>query len=476
MSLSLLWMGTALAGGTALWLEGPEDPAVTPGQQIVTPADIAQSAHWTEADARAIAHLSAELAAVGPLKDEFDGELQIMRRLETALSDVAVLREEDRETAFAALLFQGYAVHRTFQQALASDPKAEPWRVRAGNQTEVRAWVQAVALHPDGEATAALIPDEPQRLAFQETRARLLLRPPATIEAQHLPSDARLVVNGLPAATHVAKVLPGEHRVVLQGPDGIRARASLQLGSEDQAVLTWTAGMADLAALADELRSGPPGAVLSGAVVASLDPLDAPLTLALPSKRGALVYEVSGNAASLVVAPAKGPSQGSEARVSMGAAAGLGWFYDGDFLLQNLPDGAPATQGTVNALAPTAHLGTDLVLGPFAVGIGLDGQLPTGEFHDLPVGDSRLRLRAFPHLRLGIPEAGLAVGALLPWHLGVGPRLNIPLAGDGALELTGAGTLGIGLEQARGGDAPSFSPSQAWTGWLGLGTRFDIGG
>ncbi|MDP6931464.1 MAG: hypothetical protein QGG40_01050, partial [Myxococcota bacterium] len=81
-------------------------------------------AGWSEQDDGAIATLGQELEEVRPLLEVFDGELEIIRRLGSALSDVQVIRPEDRDLVFEALAFQGFSIHRYFQDTLATDPTA----------------------------------------------------------------------------------------------------------------------------------------------------------------------------------------------------------------------------------------------------------------------------------------------------------------------------------------------------------------
>jgi hypothetical protein len=171
--IALLLAQLAHAQGSALWLRGPADPAAT--VDIVDhPLDLLiPNQGWTAEDARAIETLATELAAVRPLVEVFDGELEIMSRLDRAIADVHVLRDTgDRELLARALRFQGFAVRRYFQGGLATDVAAEPYRIQVGGTWENGPWMDAVALDPDTEDVAADIPEESERAAFGETRAR----------------------------------------------------------------------------------------------------------------------------------------------------------------------------------------------------------------------------------------------------------------------------------------------------------------
>ena len=83
-------------------------------------------------------------------------------------------------------------------------------------------------------------------------------------------------------------------------------------------------------------------------------------------------------------------------------------------------------------------------------------------------GGQTTHARAFPHLAVGIPEARAAVGWLTPHHLGLGPRLAVPI---GPVEVVANGTVGLAVVGAP--DAGTWSGAPVWSGWLGFGMRFD---
>ncbi|MFN7146438.1 MAG: hypothetical protein ACK4YP_21875, partial [Myxococcota bacterium] len=142
MSLILLLASTALAD-RVLWT-APPDPAsaaavarVLPGATSA-PLDTLVSGRTAALRGDAIDVVRTELAEVRPLAHEFDGELQIMARLAKATGDVPLLRsEEERNLLRRALLFQGFAVHRYFQDKLGTEAAAAPYRTGAGDEDRV---------------------------------------------------------------------------------------------------------------------------------------------------------------------------------------------------------------------------------------------------------------------------------------------------------------------------------------------------
>ena len=465
MSLILLSLLSApgLAGGTAVWLDGAPDPILTPELRALTAAQAAPSAPWDTSDARAIAALNETLSAVRPLKDELDGEPQILYRLDAALGPVEVIRPEDRESVYRALVFQGYAADRLFQDAIADDPAAEAYRTTLGDRPAVRAWVDAVAMAPDRTPTAEEIPDEPQRLAYLELRAAALLQKPASLELEGLPEGAAALVDGLLVDGDQVALAPGRHRVHVTVDGVIALRRVLEVRAGDRLSLTWRATAEELVALTALLETSTT-VPLSASVRARLDTLEAPVVLIVSGRRAPLRYAIAGDHAVL---------QGDEPRaaraasaLSAGVAVGGGWLYDGDFLLQNVDDGAVSAVGTVNAGTAVMGLSVAASRGPFEVAVGADLTRPSGAFHDLPVGDERLRLRAFPYLQVGHPRLGVAGGVLFPWHYGVGPRAGWPLTDH--LGLVGSYTHGIPMAVSRAEGEPDFAPSAARSAWLGV--------
>lgn len=471
LTLSILWSSAAFAG-TAVWLQGAPDPAATPGLAPLTAEAAAPGAPWTEGDTRALAFVAEELAAARPLADVFDGELQIMLRLDTALSDVTALRPEDRDLVWRALVFQGFAVQRYFQDGLGTDPAAASYGLRIGDRVEVKAWIDAVALDPDRQPTAAEIPGQAELEAYQELRARHLLSPVGTVATSGLPAEGRLVVDGKEAAVDRARVPAGMHRVALTVNGQIQTRALLRLAAGETQTIILPASSADLEALGEQLRAGPSSYKLSPGVQRALEGLDRPLALAVSSRGRTLVYDVEGELATLRASTAA-PSERSA--LALRAALGGGWLYDGDYLLQNGADGAPVEKATVNAFSP--QLTAAFEWSPsrwLALDAGVDLLLPLGAWHDLPVGDGRLRLRPNPFLAVGLPEVQATAGFLFPWNLSVGGRVAIPV---GSVLTVGGGWLaGLPVRFSRDNGDPDFVSSATQSAWLSVGARFGLGG
>lgn len=460
----------ALADGTALWLQGSPDPTLTPGMSAATPQRLAPPAAWTEVDDAAVEHLAQELALVGPLKDQLDGELQIMRRLEGALAAVDLVRAQDRDLAWRALVFQGYAVHRYFQDTLATDPAAAPWRQAlggVGGELAVAPWLRAIALDPERVPTAEELPDEPQRVAYTELRARRLLEPGATVQVE---GAATLVVDGRPAPARKALLMPGLHQVALVIDGELAVRERVDLAAGETRTLRPLASAARLQALGETLAAAKGPVLLAPEVLARLEGLEAPVALLVEVDGDTRRFDVVGTSAVPLQVERERRGEGGPALV-VGASVGGGWVYDGNFVLQN--EDAPESVGTANAGAPVGALSLGGEVGAFAFGLGVDLAVPVGAHHDLPVGEGRMRARPFPHVALGHRLIQVAAGPLLPWHLGVGPRLSLPLPDlrSGPLQLVASYTHGINLPLTDEAGA-DFEPGQARLAWLGVGGRW----
>jgi hypothetical protein len=161
----------------------------------------------------------------------------------------------------------------------------------------------------------------------------------------------------------------------------------------------------------------------------------------------------------------EGEAAGPALRLGLSGA----WIYDGDYLLQNAADGAPADTATVNAGAPLLSVVGEQSLGPVVVGAGADLALPLGSWHHLPSGESTLRLRAYPHVQLGLPFLRVSAGWWTPWHLGLGARTHLELSG--AFGLSGGYVQGLGIPLSRG-SAPTFEPAASRMGWVGVHWSF----
>lgn len=467
------WLaGAAYAqDGRLVWTEGTPDPAFHPELEVVPLAQVAPDLRWSARDAAALERLRAELEAVRPLVDTFDGELQILSRLEAVIADLPAVQDEaGRALLYQALVFQGYAAHRYFQDTLASDPAAAPYRATLGDAVVPRAWVDAVGVDPERDPTPQDLPDPDALRAFDEVRAAARLAPRATVVARDLPEGAALVVDGRPPeATDRVYVPPGPHWVLVVDQAGAHARARARVASGEELRVEMAPSPQDFAELAAALRQGPEGWALEPQVRGALAQLEAPVFLAVPSEDGPWLYELRGGAAVLVEPPAGG--RDTDQSFTLVAGVGGGWLYDGDFYLQHA-EVAPYTRGTVNAPTAAFNAGARWQRGLLAVDGGVDLSLPLGEHSTLPTGDRELRPRAQPYAAVGLPWVQVSAGFLFPWHATAGARVSLPL-GD-HLALAGAVWQGFGLTRPRAEGEPEFEPASARGAWLGVQARMGL--
>lgn len=468
--LGLLASATARAEGTAVWLEGQPDPTLVRVSHYLDADQAAPTTTWSDRDQAAVDALEQELAAVRPLLDVFDGELQILRRLEAAVEAVGDLQEEDRALLHDARAFQGLAAARYYQAALATDPSAEPWRLELPDGSVVnRLFADAIAVDAETLPSAEVVPDDDARLAYQEVRARLLVVPDAAVEATDLPPGGLLVVDGVANPTGRARVLPGEHRVRIEQDGAIRLQQIVRLDSGASLVLPTPADGVELRAFGQAL-DGSAAVPLPPRVRTSLEALEQPVTLVVQERGQPVQYRVVDGAAIPLVAADPGSPTRTRRDSGLSVRAGLSaaWLYDGEWYLQNASAGAPEATATVNGLAPGLHLGLEQRWGLLAVGLGADARYSLGQWQDLRVGETDWRLRLYPHLAAGLPWVQLTAGAWLPWRVGLGARAHLPLAGPVELDaglLTGPGP---GYTAADGSD---FQPTTALSAWGGLSVR-----
>lgn len=469
--LSALWLGLSAAHaaeGTLLRLGLEPDPTLRPELRDTPVAQIVANPGWSEADQAAIDALRAELAAARPLADEFDGELRIMSGLEGVISDVHVLRDDaDRELLYSALVFQGFAVQRYFQDQLATDPAAAPYRAEMGGATTARAWIDAVALEPDRNPNRADIPGDAEMRAFDEARAKVRLAPTATVTALGLPPGAGLVVDGRPASGSKTFVSPGLHRVTIEREGQILVRAEGRLAPGGELSVQVPVMVDDLMALAGPLSGAPEAYALPTEVAELLAGLPQPVVLAVPHDREPLQYELRG--ASVVRV---GELDADAPWLCFSLDIGGGWLYDGDYLLLNQP-GAPADDySVVNAGMPVLGARVWMERGLFGAAAGGDLLMPLGAFHTLPSGEDSVRARPYPYVSAGLPWVQLSLGYLFPWHLGPGLRVRVPLGEH--YELAGAAIYGLGRTLERDGDLPAFEAGDARVAWVSVGGSFGL--
>lgn len=435
-----------------------------------------QDAAWTVDDDFLLTALGGELAAVRPLAMAFDGELEIMGRLQAALDPVTALStEDDLDMVYRALVFQGFAVHRYFQDQLSEDPAAAPYRTLVLDQAAVAPWAAAIALAPDRSPDLEDLPEEPQRLAFDALRAQLRLAPVAKVSVVGLAPEALVRVDGVahPAGDSELRLVPGPHwlSVWVDGVQVLRTRIAAEPGETVTVAGPW--GKRELAALRSELLAGGDAVALPPAFLARLEPLEPPVVLTVPDGPGGpRAWKVVGGAAIPHAVEADSgdgpswlqPSKGVGARVSLGG----GWLFDGDYYLLHAAEGAPATRATVNSVPFTAGVSANAWSGLLAVGAGVDLLLPFGEHQTLPSGEKDVRARLYPHVSAGAIFFQVTAGWLFPWQLGLGAVAHVPLGERLSVSLHGL--YGKGWTLDRSPD-PDFDASDSLSAWVTLDVR-----
>lgn len=459
----ILLVATANAG-SVLWLGATEDPTLLPEHQAVTVDELVARDDPTAADQAALDRLQAEFDAVRPLIDAFDGELAIMSRLDAAVAEVTLLRNEaDRDLAYAALVFQGYAVQRYFQDQLATDPAAAPYRTELNGQVVVKAWVDAVALDPEREPDAALLPAGPEQIAFDEVRAQIRLAPKATVVVSG-PPGTQVAVDGWPAvdASTRVKVAPGMHRVVVTVGDGVAMRSAQVLAAGQEVQIQVGAQQSDFDELQASLSAAPEAVRIPSGVADALATVEGPVFVVVPGGRAPLIYQVQDQTAVLQEVERDPDAPSLVVRGTLGA----GWMYDGGWYLGNVLEGAPSAKSTVNSGLPVFGAQADLRLGPTSLGAGVDLAVPLGTWHTLPSGDGSVRLRTHPYVAFGLPVVQVTAGYLFPWQWAVGARARVPV---GPVELGLNGVYGIGRTLDQADNPDGFVAEDAFLMWASVG-------
>jgi len=470
MLLAALYSTDAMAA-KVYWVGEPND---TDRAAVARTVDGATSAPFQDivplvpaADTMSL--LGDEVSACKSLFDVFDGELQVMARLQKATSDVRLLRSDaDRLLLHRAWMMQGYAVQRYFQAKVGTEKAAAPYRVGSGDDAMITSWANAAGLYEGPTPTLQDLPDASARLAFDATQAAVKGRPSGTVVIGALASGSTAFLDGKqvsPAPGTRLLVSAGRHyvhvevggRVLWAYADDVAPNATIQVDAPF--------GPAERDALVSQLASGKDGWQVAPGLVAMAH--GEPTYLAIPGDKLPRLVRVDGSAAQDVKIVAEARQGGGPlVRVS----AGAGWLSTGDFFLQNIDADAPYEKSTVNAVAPAAAVGAAWRFGWLEVGAGVDAQLALGEFHSLPTGESATRTFVYPHVAVGIPYAQLTLGPQFPWYVGIGGQATIPLAGP--LELYARGVYGVPVSIGRGEGAPAFEPTAAISAWGGVALRF----
>ncbi len=437
------------------------------------------AAAWSAADDAAIDTLEATLRDVRAYETQLDGELIIMADLGPAISAITLLRDgEDRSRLYSALAYQGFAVDRYFSDDLGTDDRAAPFRVNLNEQPVELPWVDAIALEPTREITPYEIAEAPQRVAFTEVQQSVEAALPARVVPVGIPADAQLVIDGREVTvdrTGTVTLPPGRHLAHILWKDHIVARYDLRLAPAERRELSLAVDDAAWSAWLAAFQAGdaPPDALPAG-VAEAITALGGEVWLARAAdSRKVEVWKVtpSGATSDTVKLDVATPTNKDSAAL-MGSAwvdVGWGWVTSGDFYAQD-PANVERTVGSVNGTGPGFGLGADLDwMGILRLGLAVSVLAPTGADHVAFTGDGSMRLRPYPHVRLGLTYVQLTAGYVFPYHLGLGGVATVPLTSG--LELHAGGLWGPAPELTRD-DGSTWSGHALGAAWGGLGWRF----
>ena len=478
---------TSAFAADVVWLgphEATDEAALiaTLGEQVTAlePLDLrAAATRETEADEAALTAVSSVLRDVRQYETRLDGELLIMADLEAPISSVGLLRSpEDLEVLFGALAYQGFAVDRFFASTLSEDERAAPYRTTVEGNTWVRPWADAAALAPQREMTAYEVAEAPQRIAYGTVREGVTRLLPAAISLSGLPDGSTLVVDGktaVPDGAGTVKVPPGRHfgHVLLDGR--IVARFQSRLGPTERT--TWTVPLDDQTWRTwwTAAQSGTPTAA-PAALAPSIEALGGSVVLARPTADGLQAWRVSGDGVEAleiaVTAPAEPElpeptADDGEAGLFVAGAVGGGWMASGDFYLQD-PANVPHEVSSVNTGLAALGLEVGWQSRWFRVAAGVDLPVTLAEYALAYTGDASTRLRAYPHVSVGLPWVQVHAGFLFPYHPAGGGRINIPIV-DG-LEVRASYTVGLPVTWQRD-DGSEWTSQALYTAWAGIGYR-----
>ena len=437
---------------------------------------------FTKQDQAALDNLAVALTEVRAFESELDGELLILEDLEGPVQAVKMLRNEaDAAKLFSALAYQGFAANRFFAEDLATDDRAEPYRIEVDGKTIVRPWADAAALRPGTKATAYDIAEAAERTAFSSTSQTVETTLPGAIRIEGAPEDAQLTVDGRPmdmSATGNIRLQPGRHLVHLTSAEGHalgRWDTRLVTAKTETLVVQWSesAVLDDIAGL--QAGSSIPDN-LANAVDARGEALwvlrEVPGTKKQPATAEVLVIEPKAKVVTTrtltmdIATSTQTDAQDNGLRISVGA--GSGWFFSDDFYLQDTVS-TPRTAATVNAVSVDASVQVAYQAGLFQGALGTDIAVPLGANHVAFSGESRLRVRPTPYLAAGLPWVMASVGYQFPYHLTVGGRAQVPLY-DG-LHLLIVGHAGIPSSLNRS-DGTNYQTGRAGQIWGGLAWQF----
>ncbi len=426
---------------------------------------------WGPADDAAYRVLDDTLREVRRFETRLDGELLIMRDLDAPIRGVSLLRDEaDRDKLFAALAYQGFAVDRFFMEGLATDARAEAYRVELSGLALERPWMDAVALAPDRAVTPYDIAEAPQRIAYEEVRREVRGALPGEIRVLGLPEGAFPIIDGVrqkPSAAGGYRVVPGRHLVHVAWGDRILARWDVRLEPAGRVELVPAVSEAAWRAFIDAIASGGSPALPEG-LEASIAAMGGEVWIARVDERGApsAVRLTSGGVAPVSLPRRTTTRSDAEGGFSLAGGLGAGWLYSGDFYTQD--PSVPHTVATVNAVAADLHVEIAWDAGLFRGVAGLDAWIPFGANHVALSGERALRIRPAPFLAAGVRWAQVTGGILLPYHPFVGLQASIPLYRG--LEIRAAGLYGFGMTLGRA-DGSTYDAQRLHTVTVGAAWR-----
>jgi hypothetical protein len=467
-----------LAGAVPVYWTSPPDAAALQAVSGAVPDAEARpfDALLPSADApyAAIDLLASEYGAVLPLVDVFDGELQIMARLAKATADVRALRSPaDRDLLVRALQLNGFAVARTYQDDLATDPAAAPYRRALGATAVPAAWLDAAALATTPAPSAEAVPEPALRLAYDSARASVEAMPRGAIVLGHLATSATVTVDGRKVTdSGRVSVVPGRHFVTVQVGNTVLATLDPRVEPGMDVRIDIPYGPVEHERLRSAVQSPDASAWNMPEAAYLLSRIGEPRAyVAVPDGPRTRVYALDGaNVARIPLAGGRAaPATDAEGwHADVAVAAGGAWAYAPDWYTVHAGSGAPHAVSTVNAGAPLLTAQARARNGLFAATLGVDGAVALGEWHDWPTGDSRTRAFLYPHVGVGLPWLQVTAGPLFPFWFGVGARADVPLTGP--LELHVGAVRGLGITAVRD-DGSVWDPYGANLLWAGIGAR-----
>lgn len=425
--------------------------------------------------------LEQALKEVRAYETRLDGELIIMQDLGRALDDVAYVGSTaDRDMLFAALTYQGFAVHRFFEDTLGDDPRGADHRTELNGLVYVKPWAHALAIEPEREISPYEVAEAPQRIAYtqQTTRYGTEVLPGTLLvdDKGWFEQGGSLVVDGRPVSGTDHKLLPGMHwaHVVVDG----RVLDAHSFTVSPGQTTAWTLPQAPNAwrtwiRSVEVGQSAPPDA----AVKADVRALGGEVWFVYEGKKGpqinALAVSSDGEAAwRTVEAPTTGGRSPSDTDddggLSFAVGLGGGWVYSGDFYTQD-PVNVDHDVGSVNAVSTDLDIHAAYDVGTFRAAVGVHTALTLGEDHVALTGSTETRVRPYIYAAAGLPWVQMSLGYLMPYHLALGPQVTLPVW-EG-LELRGSLIVGLPGSMQRD-EAPPYETQPYSSATVGVAWRF----